>query len=470
MISALLLNEWAALLRDGRGRLLLALAASMAVVSTWTAASTDERERSGQAIATESARHAWLEKEADNPHSRAHYGDYVFRPSGPLAGLDSGLQVVTGRSIRLEAHGRNAAVHVPQRAASTLLRFDRLEPSTVLNLLVPLILILVGFGSVASERESGRLQLLSIQGARPADLLIAKSLALWSVGAALAALVVGAHLLFTNESLALAHTIVYLLLYLVSLWIVAVLVVCVSSWTRRSGTAASLLLGAWVVSAIVLPRLGAAMASAAVPLPSRDAFEAAMREDREKGLNGHNPSDERNRAVEQKVLETYGVTTKEELPVNLDGFLMQADEEYGNRVWDKHFNELEERQRRQSAIVGPSSFANPLQATDRLSMAIAGTDLLSHFALLQQAEVHRRALVESLNHEHAHGGSKTGDWSWKADPEFYASFDAFRFEPLPLRNVVARRAVEWSALATWMLGASVMLLWSARRLKRGAIL
>lgn len=117
-----------------------------------------------------------------NPHSRAHFGDYVFRPSGPLAGLDSGLQSVTGRSIRLEAHGQNAAVHIPHTGASSLLRFDRLEPSTVLNLLIPLFLILAGFGSVASERESGRLQLLRVQGARPVALLLAKSLVLWSFG------------------------------------------------------------------------------------------------------------------------------------------------------------------------------------------------------------------------------------------------------------------------------------------------
>jgi len=88
MTRVLLVNEWRALFRDGRGVMILVLGAVLAVVSSWTSASTDQRERHGQEAATESARDAWLEREADNPHSRAHYGDYVFRPSGPLAGLD----------------------------------------------------------------------------------------------------------------------------------------------------------------------------------------------------------------------------------------------------------------------------------------------------------------------------------------------------------------------------------------------
>ncbi len=470
MIPTLLANEWRALLRDGRGVMILSLGALLAVVATWTAASTDHRERLGQVAATESARTAWLEREADNPHSRAHYGDYVFRPSGPLAGLDSGLQMVTGRSIRLEAHRQNAAVHVPHREASSLLRFDRLEPSTVLNLLVPLVLVLAGFGTVASERESGRLRLLRIQGARPLSLLLAKSLALWSVGAALAVLVIGSHLVLAKGAAATGPTVAYFVLHLVALWIVAVLVACVSSWARRPGTAAGVLLSLWVTSAIVLPRLAAMTADAFLPLPGRDAFEAAMREDREKGLDGHNPRDERRLEVERQVLEEYGVETKEELPINLGGVLMQADEEYGNQVWDEHFGDLEDQLRSQSAFAGAFSFVNPLQATDRISMAIGGTDLNSHLAFLQQAESHRRSFVKALNDEDAFGGAKTGERGWKADAEFYASFESFRFEPRSLRETLAGQSVELFALALWGLGLTGLLLHSARRLERGGSL
>ena len=470
MIGPLLVNEWRAFARDRRGWFVFLLGALLAGGSAWTAASTDHRARLGQAEATAGARDAWLEREADNPHSRAHYGDYVFRPSGPLAGLDSGLQMVTGRAVRLEAHGQNAAIHRPYRDASSLLRFERLEPSTVLNLLVPLILILMGFGVVASERESGRLKLLRLQGAGPLSLLLAKSLALWSVGAVLTGLVVVTHLVVADSSAALGQTAIYFVLHLLVLWIVSVLVACVSSWSRRPGTAATVLLSLWVAGAILLPRLAAMTADAAFPLPSRDAFEAAMREDREQGLDGHNPADSRRLELEQKVLAEYGVSSKEELPVNLDGLIMQADEDYGDRVWDEHYGELEGQLRRQSAFVGLFSFANPLQAVDRVSMSVAGTDLNNHFEFLAQVEAYRRMFVKALNDQHAYGGSRTGDWSWTADREFYAAFKSFRYEPPPLRVALAGCSVELSALALWGVFLTGLLFYSARRLEHGGSL
>ncbi|MEM7307692.1 MAG: DUF3526 domain-containing protein [Planctomycetota bacterium] len=469
MIRALFINEWLGLLRDGRALLLLALGALLAVVSAWTAGSTDARERAGQAAAAERARAAWVEREADNPHSRAHYGDYVFRPSGPLAGLDSGLQMVTGRAVFTEAHRQNAAVHRPQGEAATLLRFDRLEPSNVLQLLVPLVLVLAGFGSVASDRESGRLRLLAIQGVRPLPLLLAKALTLWSLGAVLCFLVVGTHLASAG-AVAPLRTLAYLGLHLATLWIVALVVTCASAWLRRPGTAAAVLLLLWGGAAIVLPRLAAMTANALDPLPGRDAFEAAMREDREQGLDGHNPRDERRLALEQQVLDEYGVGSKDELPINLDGLMMQADEDYGNSVWDKHFGSLEEHLLRQSAVTGAFTLANPLHATDRLSMAIAGTGLSGHLAFLRQTESYRRALVKSLNDEHAHGGSRTGEWSWKADADFYAAFDSFQYEPPALGALLGRCSLELVGLAGWFVGLTGLLVASARRLERGGSL
>ncbi len=470
MTWTLFANEWRALLRDGRGLMLLVIGTLLAVAASWTAASTDARERSGREFAADSAREAWLEREPDTPHSRAHYGDYVFRPSGPLAGLDSGLQLVTGRAIRIEAHTQNDTVHNPHREASALLRFDRLEPSTVLNLLLPLLLILAGFGVVAGERESGRLRLLRIQGARPGSLLLAKSLALWSVGAGLSVLVVAAHLAFAEHAAGLAQTATFLGLHLLALWIVAVLVTCVSARCRAPGTAAGVLLSLWVCGAILLPRVAAMTAEATSPLPGRDAFEAAMHEDREQGLDGHNPRDARRQEAEQKVLDEYGVATKEELPINLDGLMMQADEEYGNEVWDRHFGELAEQLRAQSALAGTFSLLNPLQASDRVSMAVAGTDLGSHLAFLQQAETYRRTLVKKLNDEHAFGGSKTGDNRWKPEPEFYASFGTFTFEPPPLGEALSAHSLELASLTVWGVLLTGLLFLSARRLERGGSL
>ena len=91
----------------------------------------------------------------------------------------------------------------------------------------------------------------------------------------------------------------------------------------------------------------------------------------------------------------------------------------------------------------------------------------SFCAFLEQTESYRRSFVKQLNDEQAFGGSKTDDWAWKAEPEFYASFESFRFEPPPLREVLAAQAPELTALALWGLGLTGLLFYSARRLERG---
>jgi ABC-2 type transport system permease protein len=471
MIRTLFHNEWRAVLRDGRGIALLIVGALLALGSTWTAASTGARQDLAQEAATQASRNAWNRRQLEHAHARAHYGDYVFRRSGPLSDLDSGLQSVLGRVIHTEAHRQNDSVHNAQQASGTLLRYDRLEPSMVLQLLAPLVLVLAGFGVVSSERESGRLRLLWIQGVRAFPLIMTKTLALWTLGAALCVLVVGAHTLFAGP-LDLARTVAFLALHLTMLWIVAALVVGVSARAHRPGTAAALLLFLWVAGAIVLPRFAAMTAAAAEPLPSRDAFQAALQEDRAKGIDGHNPRDARRLELEQRVLAEYGVSSRRELPIRLGGLIMQADEEYGAQVWDKHFGDLEDHFERQEAFVGGFSFLNPLQATDRLSMSIAGTGLTSHLDFLRATEGYRRELVRKLNEEDAYGVERNAGGGLRSTTtrEFYDSFAGFEYEPMTLGALLGRRVPDFLALTTWLVGVAIFLFLTARRLDRRGVL
>ena len=383
-----------------------------------------------------------------------------------MSTLDSGLQAVTGKVVFTEAHRQNDAIHKPQQAAASLLRYDRLEPSTVLQILAALVLVLAGFGVVSSERESGRLNLLLIQGVRPRQLLIAKTLALWTLGAALCLVIVGSNLILVDD-VDIGRITAFLALHLAGLWVVAALVACISARANRTGTAAAILLSLWVAGAIVLPRLSAMSAATLDPLPGRDAFQAAMQADREQGMDGHNPLDERRKELERQVLEEYGVSSREELPVRLGGLIMQADEEYGSKVWDKHFGELEEHLRRQDTAVSKLSFLNPFQATDRLSMAIAGTGLNSHLEFLRQTEHYRRELVRRLNEEDAYGVTQTGDGrlARTTTKEFYLSFDSFEYEPLALRELLGRNMTDVLALAVWILGASALLIFTTRQME-----
>ncbi|MBK7637287.1 MAG: DUF3526 domain-containing protein [Saprospiraceae bacterium] len=61
-----------------------------------------------------------------------------------------------------------------------------------------------------------------------------------------------------------------------------------------------------------------------------------------------------------------------------------------------------------------SGIINPFASLQNLSMGSAGTDMIHHLDFLKQAEVYRRAFIKTLNDKHACGGSKTGEWEWKA--------------------------------------------------------
>ena len=143
-----------------------------------------------------------------------------------------------------------------------------------------------------------------------------------------------------------------------------------------------------------------------------------MTEDRSKGLDGHNPADERGKDLEKKVLAEYGVDSVSQLPINFDGIRMQADEEYGNQVWDKHFGNMRQVFARQKRSIQLGGFFNPFISLQNASMGFTASDNLHHQEFLLQVENYRRDFIKTLNDKHAFGGSKTGDWGWKADNEF----------------------------------------------------
>ena len=102
-------------------------------------------------------------------------------------------------------------------------------------------------------------------------------------------------------------------------------------------------------------------------------------------------------------------------------------------------------------------------------MAVSGTDLLHDLSFLHQAESYRRRLIGALNHEHAYGGSKTGDRTFKATPEFFAGIEPFRYVAPTLSEVLSQRSRELLGLIVWFLLLAVALARGGTRLERGSL-
>jgi ABC-2 type transport system permease protein len=150
----------------------------------------NQKQSKAYETATNHLREQWESIEAMNPHSAAHYGTYVFKPSNLLSSLDEGVNGVTGNMLRVEGHVQNEMVHSEASQMQAISRFGKLKSSLLLKFIVPLLLIFLAYSSVSSEKQSGRLKLLVLQGAPPIRIILAKTLAVWFYGVLLLTLVI----------------------------------------------------------------------------------------------------------------------------------------------------------------------------------------------------------------------------------------------------------------------------------------
>lgn len=410
--------------------------------------------------AKEHLREQWISIKEMNPHSAAHYGTYVFKPSNLLSSLDEGVNSVTGNVLRVEGHVQNEIVHSEASQMLSVSKFGKLKSSLLLQYIVPLLLIFLAFHSVSSEKQSGRLKLLILQGARPFSLVMGKTIAVWIYGIILLTLVIVVYALLNIGSLSseiILRTLLFFLSYAIYYFVLTGLTIFFSVRWQNTTVALTSMLGIWILWTIFIPNTLMSSVEKWHPLPSREEFKSAMREDRSKGIDGHNPSDERSKELEKKVLKEYKVDSISQLPINFDGIAMQADEEYGNIVWDKHFGNLSKVQAKQKNSFQLGGIINPFISLQNSSKGFAGSDNLHHQEFLQQVENYRRVFIKQLNDKHAFGGSKSGDWGWKADNEFYKSVADFEYKPVALNKVFPTYLFDLFFLAIWSLFITVLL-------------
>ena len=174
-------------IRDGRllwAGGLVVLLMLVALAAGWNRQAQVNSERAaGQALDYE----AWLQQGHRHPHDAAEQGMHVFKPEPPLAVLDPGIEPFVGSTVWLQAHRQSELKFRPAQDATGLQRFGELSPAWILQVLLPLIVIVIGFNAVSGERERGTLrQLLSI-GVPTRSLLFGKAAALAGCVAALIA-------------------------------------------------------------------------------------------------------------------------------------------------------------------------------------------------------------------------------------------------------------------------------------------
>ncbi len=469
MIRHIVRKEFTDVVRDGRFRWCSILVGSLLLISLghgWVQARNAQQEH---AAAQATARDHWETQGEKNPHSAAHYGIYAFKPRLALSFFDEGVDPYTGTSVWLEAHRQNDFLLRPAQDATAAQRIGALTAAQVLQHLVPLLIILLTFGALASERERGTLRQLLATGVGRRELAAGKALGISAALALLlvpAALVGAAALVVSSPGPAaspLARGTVLAGVYLAYFTAFLGLSLAVSAWARSARTALVVLLAVWVVNGLVAPRVAVDLSKWLHPTPSAFEFARTVQSEMSTGAGDISPPDRD--ASTERLLAEYGVERVEDLPINAVGVYLQESEEFGNRIFDRNYGSLWDTFERQGVVHETLAVAAPLLAVRTLSMGLAGTDVEQHRHFATAAETYRRDLMRQMNGDMTEN-SLTGDFSYAAGAELWESVPPLQYAAPTLGWVLGNRILSLLVLGTWLVGAIIA---AAVRVRRAEV-
>lgn len=447
-------KELLELRRDGRWRssawaLLVLLLASLGLGALREA--EWQRDRT---LAARSDRHHWEGQGAKNPHSAAHFGVYALPPRDVLSAIDPGIEPYVGQALWLEAHWQDFMQNRPAEDRPALQRFGELTAATSLQLLAPLLIVVLLFDSVAGERARGTWRQVRSLGVRPWHLAAGKLLAcLIALAVVLApAFLLAVWLAASSPARDTSAPLLRLALlctgYGLYLLAFAALSVAVSAVAPSPRVALLLLLGFWVANGLVLPRATAEWAAARHPTPDASGFWNAIGNDFEYGPDGRDSAARRAQALRSDALRRYAVERVEDLPVSLAGLELQAGEEHGAAVFDRHFRRLWDTYARQDGARLWGASLAPLVALRALSMGCARSDFMHRRHFAEAAESYRRAFVARLNQELiVHGRGL--DFDYKAAPSLWKTLPDFEYRPPDVSTTLRAQRVPLAWLAGW---------------------
>ena len=330
MIKLIIQKEIYTIMRDTRLKVSAIILLLLMVAAVFVGRAGQKQIQADRAKAQNSMYDKWLNQGDKHPHSAAHYGLFAFKPKPVLSFLDSGLDNYTGVSVFLEAHKQNEVLFSSAQDSNGMVRFGELTSALIFQVLIPLLIIFLAFDTFTREREENTLKLISAQGLSMQQLLLGKVAGIYlAVLILFIPIVLLAYMLLNYQTSIFHHQVEVKFLMLIGFYafyflIFVLLSTIISAFSKRSGIALLSLLGFWIVTCILLPKGTTNLASKLYPTPSQFEFRNAINDRVKNGINGHNPSDARLAVLKQKVLEEYGVSTIEELPVNWSGIAMQA--------------------------------------------------------------------------------------------------------------------------------------------------
>jgi ABC-2 type transport system permease protein len=451
--------------------LLLALFSVLLVLAGWLSRVRHVAERDQQRNYQELVREQWENQPDRHPHRVAHYGTFAFRPPGPLAAFDAGVDAYAGRVQFLEAHRQNSANFAEAGALSSAFRLGELSLAFVVQAVLPLVFIILGHAAWVDERESGRLPLLRAQGVSGPELALGKLLGLSAAAVPFLVVAIAASsvaVVTAGDRTALPSdlgprigTLLAAHVLHVAGWLVVVALV--SSTAGSAARACATLLALWIGGVLVLPRVAGVFAERLHPLPDKSSFTATVAADVRKLGDSHDPDDPHFAEFRAATLARHGVARVEDLPVNYGALVMAEGERVSAETFARHFDALGETMRRQERIVDTTGLLSPYLGVRAVSTSAAGTDLDAQLAFQTQAEAFRYEFVQELNAIHRDEIRFVGDRDQKIEAERWRRFADFSPTPPSFEKSMRGTTISWLALVGWVVAPALFFVRRSRR-------
>jgi ABC-2 type transport system permease protein len=296
-IWAAMVWDWRLLYRSGSALLAVAILLVAAILAGWSGVHSAAAWRGQVDLARASSAQAHEELIAHIAAGKDPYAALPYRakalialPPAPLADLAVGRGDIDPRTAEASAFGQAYALFRNYEIASPLaLSLGRFDLAFVVQVLLPLLIVVLGYGLFAEEREQGLDRVLALQEVSSRRLLLSRVLARASLLLApLLAVMLAAHVAGTDAVGTSVQRVPRMLLSLALILGYAGfwwgLVAWLGTWRLRAAQTLLALLAAWVLLVLVVPALVGLLARDAHRPPSRFELIAAARSQESAGL------------------------------------------------------------------------------------------------------------------------------------------------------------------------------------------
>ncbi|PKV52591.1 ABC-2 type transport system permease protein [Aquimarina sp. MAR_2010_214] len=387
------------------------------------------------------------EKDRD-PHSAAHFGTYIFKPFTSLSLYDPGVNNYSGTTYRVEAHKQSEMNFSNIPDTTTIMRFGELPVSTVFQLLIPLLIIFISFSSISKERETGTLKILFSQGLHHRSLVWGKIFGNYFI-ITLITLPVFICILITGVSSTelFIKAISFCIAYSIYFFIITSICVLISYQTKTSRNSLLSLLCIWILLCVIFPKLVASIAETKYPLISYHKFNKQIDHDFSFGVHEDGTYNERRKKTETKLLAQYNVDSISHLPINIDGALLQASEDYNSKIHHLRSIPISQQMERQKSMFKIAAFFTPYISIHQASMAFSGTDLYHHQDFHKNAKIYRDDFVKTLNAELT---KIPKNKEHTVSTEFLKNMKKFNYEQPLIRFVFGKQYLVFISFFYWL--------------------